>query len=277
MVRASAQLKSALLLAALRAQAPSTITEPVPTRDHTERMLRSMGAKIRTTHRTIRILPSSLVSLGRVRIPGDLSSAVYLICAVAATADAKLRLRHVGINPTRSAALGVLRRMGANLHVEIRSSRSFEPVADISIQGGAPLRNITVPAALVPNLIDEIPALCALACVARGVFSVRGAAELRVKESDRIETTVALLHRFGGDARAHADGISVRGGSPLVAPPSISTHGDHRIGMAAAILAAATRSPLIIHDSECIATSFPGFAAAWRASLAKRRNLRSTR
>ncbi len=272
MVVASAQAKSALLLAALRATAPSTIVEPVLTRDHTERMLRAMGAKLLTTGRTIRIWPGALRALRRMRIPGDISSAIYLLCAAAATPDSILQLRDVGINPTRTAALEVLRQMGADVRIARRRDWSGEPVADLSIRGGAPLRNVTIKAALVPNLIDEIPALCALACTARGVFSVGGASELRVKESDRITTTVELLCRFGADARALADGISIRGGGELRAPTRVPTHGDHRIGLAAAILAAATRSSLTIDDSECIATSFPGFAAAWRASLAQRRS-----
>jgi 3-phosphoshikimate 1-carboxyvinyltransferase len=276
MLVASAQLKSALLLAALRATASSTIVEPMTTRDHTERMLRAMGARLMTSGRTIRIWPSTLRSLKRIRIPGDVSCAVYLLCAAAAMPAATLRLRDIGINPTRTAALEVMSRMGADLHVARRRDRSAEPVADLSIQGGAPLRNVTIKATLVPNLIDEIPALCALACIARGVFSVTGASELRVKESDRIATTVDLLRRFGADARAHDDGITVRGGAELRAPRSVPTHGDHRIGMAAAILAAATRSALRIDDSDCIATSFPGFAAVWRASFAQRRSTRSS-
>lgn len=267
---ASAQVKSALLLAALRAAGPSTITSPKLTRDHTERMMRAMGAKLRLRGTTIRIAPSTLTAAGRVRVPGDFSAAIYLICAAAALPGSRLRLRCVGVNPTRIAALKVLRRMGARIEIDARSTWSGEPVADISVAGGAPLRGVTIPARDVPILVDEIPALCALACVARGTFSVRGAAELRVKESNRIRTTVDLLRSFGADARALPDGIVVRGGSPLRAPVSVSTCGDHRIGLAAAILAAAVQTKLKIENGECIATSFPGFAATWRAAFGKK-------
>ncbi len=277
MAVASAQLKSALILAALRASAPSTIVEPWPTRDHTERMVVAMGGGLTRKGHTIRVRPSSLTSCGRVLIPGDISSAFYLICAAAAMPAVSLRLRDVSINPTRTAALDVVRRMGARLRITRRRIWSGEPVADISIEGGAPLCNVTIAPGLVPILIDEIPALCALACVARGVFTVRGAAELREKESDRIQTTVGLLQSFGADARALEDGISVRGGRTLRAPRSVSTCGDHRIGLAAAVLAAATGSSLTIRDSSCISTSFPGFSAIWRAALRKRRSFASSR
>ena len=264
---ASAQLKSALLLAALRASGPSAIVEPATTRDHTEILLRAMCAKLTTKGRTLRISPSRLVAPGRLRIPGDVSAAVYVVCAAALLPGTRLLLRHVGVNPTRTAALDVLRRMGVRLGLSMLGSWSGEPVADIAVAGGAALRNVTVPARLVPQLIDEIPALCALAASARGTFSIRGAGELRVKESDRIATTVALLCSFGADARPLPDGIVVRGGRPLRAPRSVSTHGDHRLGFAAAILAAATRSALRIDDSACMATSFPSFAAIWRKAF----------
>jgi 3-phosphoshikimate 1-carboxyvinyltransferase len=264
---ASAQVKSAVLLAALRADGTSLITSPGVTRDHTERLLRAMGAKLRVNGREIRVIPSSLKSIGVLRIPGDLSSAVYLLCAAAAIPGSHLRLREIGINPTRSAALDVLRRMGARMKISARKRWNGEPVADISISGGAPLRGVTIPVHAVPILIDEIPALCALATIARGTFTVRGAAELKVKESNRIRTTVELLRSFGADARSSADGIVVRGGAALRAPRSVFTHGDHRIGLSAAILAAAARVPIRIRDVDCIATSFPKFARAWNAAF----------
>jgi len=268
---ASAQVKSAVLLAALRAEGTSVITTPAVTRDHTELLLRAMGAKLRVSGRTIRVKPSSLKAIGWLRIPGDTSSAVYLLCAAAAIPGSHLRLGDIGINPTRSAALEVLRRMGARIKVSARKLWSGEPVADISISGGAPLNGMTIPAHAIPNLIDEIPALCSLATIARGTFTVRGAAELRVKESNRIRTTVELLRSFGADARSLADGIVVRGGRPLRAPGSVSTHGDHRIGLSAAILAAAAPAPITMNDVDCIATSFPKFAETWNAAFGKER------
>jgi len=266
---ASAQVKTALLLAALRATGTSVIACPAVTRDHTERMLRAMGAKLRVNRKAIRVIPSSLKSAGQLRIPGDVSSAVYLLCAAAAHPGSHLRLRGIGLNPTRSAALDVLRRMGARVKISARKQWSGEPVADISITGGAPLKGVSIPARTVPNLIDEIPALCALASIARGTFTVRGAGELKVKESNRIRTTVELLRSFGVNAHPLPDGIVVRGGRKLRAPRSVATHGDHRIGLAAAILAAAAQAPITIRDADCVATSFPNFGETWKAAFGR--------
>ena len=264
---ASAQVKSALLIAALRATGTSVITCPAVTRDHTERMLRAMGAKLRIKGRSIKVVPSSLRSVGQLRIPGDISSAVYLLCAAAAMPGSHVRLRNVGLNPTRAAALGVIRRMGGRIKISAHKRWNDEPVADISIRGGAPLKNVRIAMRVVPNLIDEIPALCALATTARGTFSVRGAAELKVKESNRIRTTVELLRSFGADAQALGDGIVVHGGRKLGAPRIVETHGDHRIGLSAAILAAAAGAPITIRDVDCIATAFPRFAETWKAAF----------
>jgi 3-phosphoshikimate 1-carboxyvinyltransferase len=268
---ASAQVKSALLFAGLNAAGPTMVTSPYRTRDHSERMLRVLGAKLIVRGKTVEVRPSSLKSPGRIRIPGDFSAAVYLLGAAATIPQHALSLRDVGINPTRTAALGVMRAMGMRISLSRRATWTGEPVADLMVTGGAPLRGVTVAAPLVPILIDEIPALCAIAATARGVFIVRGAAELKVKESNRIKTTVELLKRFGAAAKALPDGIEVRGPSRLRAPKRVNTRGDHRIGMAAAILAAASDSPITIEDSECIATSFPGFAATWRTAFAQAR------
>ena len=268
---ASAQVKSAVLLAALRADGISVITSPAVTRDHTERMLRAMGAKLRVTGRAIRVRPSSLKSIGMLRVPGDVSAAVYLLCVAAALPGSNLCLREIGVNPTRSAALDILRRMGARIKISAHKLWSGEPVADIAISGGAPLKGVTIPVHAVPNLIDEIPALCALATIARGTFTVRGAAELKVKESNRIRTTIELLRSFGADARALRDGIVVHGGRTLRAPRNVSTHGDHRIGLSAAILAAAARAQITIRDVDCIATSFPQFGETWNAAFGRKR------
>jgi 3-phosphoshikimate 1-carboxyvinyltransferase len=270
---ASAQVKSALILAALRASGSSVIGSPAVTRDHTERMLAAMGAKLRVTGKTVRVNPSRLTSPGVLHVPGDVSSAVYLLCAAAAVPVSSLCVLSVGVNPTRSAALDVMRRMGVRIQISNRTQWSGEPVADIVVAGGAPLRGVTVPARLVPILIDEIPALCALAVTARGAFVVRGASELKVKESNRIQTTVALLRSFGADARALADGIVVRGGKELRAPRRVNTYGDHRIGLSAAILAAAARAPITIDDADCIATSFPKFEQTWKAAFGSKRTL----
>ena len=264
---ASAQVTSAILLAALRASGASTIVQKALTRDHTQRLFAAMGARLRCTGSTILVRPGPLTAVRTLRVPGDVSSAVYLLCAAAALPGAHLIIAKAGVNPTRTAALDVLRAMGAAITIEKRRLWCNEPVADIGIEGGHGLKNVSVPAACVPNLIDEIPALCALATVARGTLCIRHAAELRVKESDRIQTTVELLRSFAADAEALDDGILVHGGTALQPPRSVSTRGDHRIGMAAAILAAASRSRITIRDSQCMATSFPGFATLWRAAF----------
>ncbi len=264
---ASAQVKSALLLAALVADGCTTIVEPARSRNHTEILLRSMGARLRVRDRTIRIDASPLVTAGRVRVPGDLSSGVYLLCAAAVLPGTILTLRDVGINSTRTAALDVLAQMGTAVRQTHRRSWCGEAVADLQVRGGSGLHNVTVAKHRVAALIDEIPALCALATTASGTFVVRGAAELKVKESNRIATTVELLRSFGADAQGLPDGIVVQGGQRLHAPRAIATHGDHRVGLAAAILAAATKMPLRIDDSACLATSFPGFVKVWRAAF----------
>lgn len=264
---ASAQVKSAILLAAVHASSPTTIRLKFDSRDHTERMLRAFGGKIAVRGRTIQVQPSLLTSPRSLEIFGDLSAAVYFACAGALVRGSRLRLRKVGVNPTRTAILDVLRAMGVHVDIIPLRGGGGEPAADLVIHGGYPLRCVPIKQNIVPEIVDEIPALCALAATAVGVLRIRGAMELRHKESDRIATIVALLKQFGVRAVAKHDGIEVRGGQTLRAPTTIDTHGDHRIGMAAAILAVATRAPLIIEHSACIATSFPGFARAWRATF----------
>lgn len=263
----SAQVKSAIMLAALHASSPTTILAKHDSRDHTERMLRTFGGKITVRGRTIEVRPCVLTSPGRLEIFGDLSAAVYFACAAAVIPGSHLRLRKVGVNPTRTAILDLLGAMGVQLDILCLRVRGGEPAANLAIRGGHPLRTVSVKRQIVAEIIDEIPALCALAATVAGVLRIRGAVELRHKESDRIRTTVSLLKQFGVHAEAKHDGIEVRGGRTLRAPRAVDTQGDHRIGMAAAILAAAARAPLWIDNSACIATSFPGFARAWRAAF----------
>jgi 3-phosphoshikimate 1-carboxyvinyltransferase len=266
----SAQVASAVMLAALGARGATTIAPVRSLRDHTQRMLRSFGVRVTQRGAAISVTPTQLVSPREIVIPGDLSSAVFFVCAAAVVPGARIRLARIGVNPTRTAILDVLRAMGVRLEIHPVRSSGPEPAADLIVAGGAPLRNVRVPNAIVPEIIDEIPALCALSATASGVLRLRGARELRHKESDRVATVVGLLQAFGADARALADGIVVTGGKPLRAPDRVPTHGDHRIGMAAAILAAAARAPLTIDESGCIATSFPEFSLAWRAAFSRR-------
>jgi 3-phosphoshikimate 1-carboxyvinyltransferase len=271
----SAQVASAIEFAALRAQGTTVVVTPARTRNHTELMLAAFGARLRVRGRSITVRPGTLRSPGTIRVPGDLSAATYFMCAAAVVPGASLRLRNVGINPTRCAIVSILRRMGVKLSVYPRRTSGFELVADITVTGGAPLRCVPVAPSIIPQIIDEIPALCALAACARGTLRLRRARELRYKESDRIRTTTRLLQAFGAAVKPLRDGIEVRGGVVLRAPTSVCTDGDHRIGMAAAILAAACKSEIRIQDSACIETSFPDFQRAWRAAFAPARSGRT--
>ncbi|MFI5388919.1 MAG: 3-phosphoshikimate 1-carboxyvinyltransferase [Candidatus Eremiobacterales bacterium] len=264
---ASAQVKSSVLFAALRAQGPTVVTEPSHTRDHTERMLRSMGATLDVNGRSIAVETSSLKPLADYRVPGDFSAAFFFMAGAAALPGSHLRLAAVGLNPTRTAALDVLRAMGADIEISDKREVCGEPIGDVVVRGGRDLRTAAIDAALIPNLIDEIPALCALAASVGLDFEIRNASELRTKESDRIATTVRLLRAFGVNAEELPDGISITSGGRSYAPERIPTEGDHRIGMSAAILALAAGAPIRIDDADCIDTSFPGFADAWRSSF----------
>ncbi len=264
----SAQVKSAILLAGLRARGCTVVTERLPSRDHTERMLALFGASIVRRGRTVRLTPGRLQSPGRLCIPGDTSAALTMACLAAAVPGSSLTLRDVCLNPTRTGALHVLERMGVHLRMLRPRLEAGETRGDLWVRGiAAPLGGTSVEPAVIPSLIDEVPVLCALAAAARGTFVIRGAADLRHKETDRIASTVALLRSFGVDAAPLSDGIRVRGGKPLSPPPSVATRGDHRIGLAAAVLAAVAQAPLRLEDSACIATSFPGFPEAWQAAF----------
>jgi 3-phosphoshikimate 1-carboxyvinyltransferase len=265
----SAQVKTALLLAALRASGETQIVTGGASRDHSELMLRAMGADIAFETRTIRVQASRLRALGEYEVPGDLSAAAYFVAAATCLPGSRISVCDTGINPTRAHVLDILRDMGAHIGIRSLRERHGEPSADLEVVSASPLHGVELDPARIPNVIDDIPLLCAVAAVATGSFVVRGADELRVKESDRITSTVGLLRAFGVAVSELPDGIGVRGGRPLRPPERIDTGGDHRIGMTAAVLAAAARAPLIIDDAECIATSYPGFEDAWRAAFAR--------
>ncbi|HET9342247.1 MAG TPA: 3-phosphoshikimate 1-carboxyvinyltransferase [Candidatus Eremiobacteraceae bacterium] len=264
---ASAQVKSAVLFAALRAQGPTVVTEPAHTRDHTERMLRSMGASLDVNGNSIAVQPSLLKPLADYRVPGDFSAAFFFIAGAVVLPGSNLRLENLGMNPTRIAALDVLRAMGADIEIMDTREDHGEAIGDVVVRGGRDLRNAAIEAEQIPNLIDEIPALCTLAAAAGIDFEVRNASDLRTKESDRLATTVRLLRAFGAIAEELPDGISIGSGRRLRAPERVTTEGDHRIGMSAAILGLATRSRITIDDTDCIATSFPNFSDVWRSAF----------
>lgn len=266
MPTASAQVRSALLIAGLRAEGDTSVSSPAACRDHTERMLAAMGARVSVAGLNVTIARSPLKAIQSYEVPGDISSAAFFLAgAVVAQAGGRLSVRAVGLNPTRTAALDVFREMGLRIGVRNYRERQGEPVGDLDVICGVQShkREVLLDPAVVPNCIDEVPLLCAVAGVVLDRFTVRGASELRSKESDRIASTAALLRAFGITVRDLPDGIEVTGTRKLTAPARVSTTGDHRIGMTAAVLALAARSAIVIDDADCIATSFPGFAEVW--------------
>lgn len=252
---ASAQVKSAVLLAGLGAEGETAYTEPVSTRDHTERMLFAMGARLAVSGTEagtrLAVLPGPLHACN-VRVPGDISSATFWLVAAALLEGVAIELPGVGLNPTRTAAIDVLRRMGAELQVE--EEPGVEPIGLVRV-GGRGLRGTTISGAEVPRLIDELPALAVAAAFAEGETIVRDAAELRVKESDRIEAIVGGLRAIGVEAEARPDGFVVQGGGARGG--EVRTHGDHRIAMAFSV--AGLRVPVAIDERASVQTSYPGF------------------
>ena len=239
------------------------IIEPTPTRDHTERMLVAFGVPVERDGAEISIRGPAIPQGCRVDVPGDFSSAAFFIVAGLIAGASPLLIRNVGVNPTRTGLLEILRLMGADIRLLAPRDLGGEPVADLEVRPG-PLRGIAVPHELIASAIDEFPVLFAAAAVATGETVVTGAAELRVKESDRISVMAEGLQRLGVDAEALPDGMRIRGGT--VGGGIIETRGDHRIAMSFAVLAACAARPVVIRDVGYVATSFPGFAATARSA-----------
>ena len=251
---ASAQVKSCLLLAGLYAHGRTCVTEPAPVRDHTERMLAAFGVALGRDGRRVCIEGGQRLVGTVIDVPGDLSSAAFFIAAAAGRIGSDLLVRGVGVNPTRTGILTILERMGADLSLSNRRTAGREPVADLRVRGAA-LRGIDVDAALAPLAIDEFPALFAAAANARGVTRVAGAAELRVKESDRLAASASALNALGVAAEVTGDGMTVEGGP--MSGGEVCSAGDHRIAMAFAT--AAAQGPVRVRDCRNVTTSFPGF------------------
>ncbi len=253
---ASAQVKSCLLLAGLFARGATSVTEPHRTRDHTERMLRAFGVEVLVDGRTASLRGGQRLRAAPIVVPADVSSAAFFLVAASIVPGSELLLEQVGVNPLRDGILRALRLMGADITLENPRVLGDEPVADLRVRH-APLRGIEVPEALVPDMIDEFPVLFAAAAVAQGTTVVRGAAELRVKESDRIAAMAAALRALGADIAETSDGAIIRGGS--LRGGRIDSHGDHRIAMASAVAALVAAGPVEIADCANVATSFPDF------------------
>lgn len=252
---ASAQLKSALLLAGLYADGDTVITEPAPTRDHTERLLAHLACPVRRAGRRITMAGRPLRA-NRLQIPGDISSAVFFLVAASIVPGSDLVIEGVGVNPTRHAVIDILNRMGADISVSSLVEGNTEPVADLRVRY-RPLRGVRIPADLVPIAIDEFPAIMAAACYAQGETVLEGAAELRVKESDRIHALAQGLESIGITVETRPDGLRVEGGRPDGGV--VKSHGDHRIAMAFSVAGLAASSPVTVQDCKNVDTSFPGF------------------
>jgi 3-phosphoshikimate 1-carboxyvinyltransferase len=259
---ASAQVKSAILLAGLYAEGITTVTEPAPTRDHTERMLRGFGVQVSTDGSRIRLAGRQTLTGGRVEVPGDISSAAFFLVAGCLAGADDFVVENVGINPTRTGILDILKLMGADLRVHARNDGSAEPVADIEVRRSS-LRGIAVPESLVPLAIDELPVLFIAAAAAKGETIVTGAEELRVKESDRLAVMAEGLTRVGVSNELAPDGIRIEGGRRLRSA-EIDSHGDHRIAMSFAVASLIADGELTIRDVENVGTSFPGFVETAR-------------
>lgn len=265
----SAQLLSAIMLAACAADGETTIALPGPARDHTERMLAFLGADVAHTHapdsRSARLRGPASIEARSIRVPGDFSAAAFWLVAATIHPDADITLPRVGLNPTRIALIHALQQMGADIEVVERFEDGPEPAGTLRVRSAARVRPLEIEAAQAADMIDELPILAVAMAGADGVSSVRGAAELRVKESDRIALTVELLHTMGVAAKALPDGWRITGSSArhrAAGPASpIRTAADHRIAMAAVIaeLAGISPDPLTLDDPGCVAVSYPGF------------------
>jgi 3-phosphoshikimate 1-carboxyvinyltransferase len=260
---ASAQVKSALLLAALYANGRSSVTEPAPTRDHTERMLRGFGVAIATEGGQVSLAGGQWLRGCEIDVPGDFSSAAFFIVAGCLAARDGLTIRNVGVNPTRTGLLTMLRLMGADIELQPYRGEAPEPVADIHVRASV-LRGVRVPEELVPLAIDEFPAFFIAAAAADGETLVTGAAELRVKESDRLAAMAAGLATLGIECELLPDGLRIQGGA--MRGGRVDSHGDHRIAMAFAVASLIASDPIEIDDVANVATSFPGFPGLARAA-----------
>jgi 3-phosphoshikimate 1-carboxyvinyltransferase len=256
----SAQIKSAVLLAGLQAEGTTTVYEPELSRDHTERMLRSFGVEVESFTGGVRIHGGQrLVSPGRIQVPGDISSAAFPLVAAAMLPGSRVTVRNVGINQTRSGIIDVLKAMGADLMLHNERIMNGEPVADIEVAYSF-LKGTEIGGGIIPRLIDEIPVIAVLATQAEGVTVIKDAAELKVKETNRIDTVVVELRKMGAHIEPTEDGMIIHGGTPLTGAVCDS-HGDHRIGMAVAVAGLAASGETTVLNAASIDVSFPGFFA----------------
>jgi 3-phosphoshikimate 1-carboxyvinyltransferase len=254
---ASAQVKTALLLAGLWADGPVSVTEPTRSRDHTERMLGGFGARLSVDDRTVTLTPGAELRGQGVAVPGDISSAAFLLVAGTIAAGAEITVSGVGVNETRAGLLDALESMGAPVGRSRPLMAAGEPVADLTVRYST-LRGTTIGGSMIPRLVDEVPVLALAACLAEGRTRITDAAELRVKESDRIRSTAAQLAKLGARVTETPDGLEIEGVTRLRGA-RVQSGGDHRMAMALVVAGLVAEGETIVEDTDCIGTSFPGF------------------
>jgi len=255
---ASAQVKSAIILAGLYTEGFTKVTEPEKSRDHTERMLKAFGAELEVEGLSVTVKGGGKLTGQKIEVPGDISSAAFFLVAGAIIPGAEVLVENVGINPTRDGVIEVLKNMGADIELTNLREATGEPVADILVRGSK-LKGTKIAGDLIPRLIDEIPVLAVAAAIAQGETIIADAEELKVKESNRITAVVTELKRFGVDIVEQPDGMIIRGGNPLKGGAVCESYHDHRIAMSMIIAGLAAQGETIINNSECINISFPGF------------------
>jgi 3-phosphoshikimate 1-carboxyvinyltransferase len=255
---ASAQVKSAVLLAGLCAEGATTVVEPMPTRDHTERLLERAGARVTRRPTSVTVERTTRLQLSEIEIAGDISSAAPFLVAAAIVPGSAVTVHGVGLNPRRVGLLDVLERMGARIAIYNRRSLGGEPAGDVELRASE-LVGATVSAEEVPTLVDELPLVAVAACHARGDTVVHGASELRYKESNRLDAIVEELRRIGGHVRSTSDGFRIKGVPARLRGGVVDSRGDHRLAMLGAVAGVASREGVELRGAEAVETSFPGF------------------
>lgn len=256
---ASAQVKSAVLFAGLQADGTTTIIEPSETRDHTERMIQYFGGNIEKHDQVITVTGGQKLSANNVHVPGDISSAAFFLVAGAIVPESEICLKNVGLNPTRTGIIDVMKEMGAEIKIESANNADFEPSGDITVSTSG-LKGTVIEGSMIPRLIDEIPIIALLATQAEGKTVIKDAQELKVKETNRIDTVVQELSKLGASIEATEDGMIIHGKSNLTGG-CVSSHGDHRIGMMLSIAALISKGEIVLEHPEAISVSYPDFFA----------------
>lgn len=255
---ASAQVKSAILLAGLYANGSTETEEPSKSRDHTERMLKEFGADIKIQGLKVSVEKSVLKSNGEIFVPGDISSAAFFMVAALILKSSKVTFKNLGVNPTRTGIIDILKKMGARIETSNVKNGYFEPLADVTVYS-SDLKGVNIEGALIPRAIDELPIIMVAAVFAKGTTAIKGAGELRVKETDRILSMATNLKKIGADITAEGDTVTINGGDGPIRGAEVDSFGDHRTAMSMLIAGLRAEGKTTVLDTDCIKTSFPGF------------------